>query len=109
MMKDHVLSWLNDEESLVTAQRISQHPNAILSSLSRKGASSLLQSIWEEEPDDEKYHVTVCVMEEEEEEKKKDCTTTNTDIEEGKQDHSDDVGYSYSTTGKFCFVLLYFA
>jgi hypothetical protein len=88
MMKNQVLSWLNDEESVVTSQRINQQHSTL--SLSRKDASSLLQSIWEEEPDDEKYHVTLCVM---------DTTTTTRKDKEGNDDEVGDDCAGYSTTG----------
>jgi hypothetical protein len=84
-MKDEVLSWLNDEESLVTSQRISQQRTHAM--MSRKDASSLLQSIWEEESDDQKYHATVCIME------------SSTHQEATSQ--TDDSGMGYSTTGEF--------
>lgn len=75
-MKDQVLSWLNDEETVVTAQRISQTTTRTTTNnnddnssggggLSRKDASELLKTIWNEveDEDDEKYLATICTME----------------------------------------------
>ena len=86
MMKDQVLSWLNDEESVVTCQRIHQ-ASAVATptgqpELSRQDASQLLQTILDEEDEDpNKYVATVCTME---------TTTTTASTTDG-----------YSTTGEF--------
>jgi hypothetical protein len=77
-MKDQVLSWLNDEEAVVTSHRIScssqRHHGVPV--VSRKEASAMLQSVLEESKD-KAYRATLCTME------------TSSDHDEG-----------YSTTGE---------
>jgi hypothetical protein len=96
MKKEEVLSWLNDEESLVTSQRISQSSysdgNGLQqqssSLLSRKDGSNILKDVLLENEDGDgnnknKYTPIVCTM--------KTTTVVNT---------SDEASSPYKRTGK---------
>ena len=60
--KDKVLSWLDNEQQCVTAQRISQSLN-----LSRKDGSSMLQEILTDNAS-KNFQITTCQQEEVQEE-----------------------------------------
>jgi hypothetical protein len=63
LTKDQVLSWLHNELSCVTSQRISQE-----TSMTRAEASHWLKTIYEEQSppatnnDDKQYRATICTV-----------------------------------------------